>query len=109
MTNLTNPKARELLADLLGETSTPEEKPQVAPPSDPRLPGYQVHGILAGAYKGKGASLKVSLTHYAKDWNPLCKTVKADSLCDPYDDDGQILPTCPACLAKARKLMQKVG
>lgn len=106
---MTNPKAIELLADILGETSTPEENPPVAPPcSDPRLPGYQVHGVLAGSYKGRQFdSSEIFLTHYAKDWVPLCKAVKANSLVDPYDDDGQVLPTCPSCLAKARKLMKK--
>lgn len=75
---------------------------------DSRLPGYQVHCLLVMAYRGKDTMHRTTLTHYAKDWVPLCKAVKADSLCDPYDDDGQILPTCPSCLAKARKLMKAV-
>lgn len=104
MTNLTNRQAIETLGNIFGEEPTPEEKPQVAPPSDPRLPGYDVLGVLAGAYKGKRTNLKTLRTHYALVGQPLCNTVKADSLADVCSDDLVSVPTCPSCLARARKI-----
>jgi hypothetical protein len=48
------------------------------------------------------------LTHYAAEGTEtaICGRVKEDNLCDAYDDDGESLPTCKSCLAKARKLQK---
>jgi hypothetical protein len=63
---------------------------------------YTVHGVLAGAYKGRDISERALLRHASTDegHTALCGTVKADSLCD-MEEEG--LPTCEKCLAKVAK------
>lgn len=57
-----------------------------------------VHGVLAGAYRGNDA--RSMLWHASMDngKTPVCKRVKADSLCDYYGTPPEITePTCPHC------------
>ena len=69
---------------------------------------YTVHGVLAGAYKGKNHSERVLLRHASQDEShtAVCKTVKEDMLCD-VDEDGPV--TCPVCLQRiaTRGLVRK--
>lgn len=55
------------------------------------------HGVLAGAYKGKSASLKTTLYHASKDGGEtsLCGKVKPNSLAD--EAETQSGGTCAAC------------
>lgn len=68
---------------------------------------YTVHGVLAGAYRGKRE--RVLLRHASQDecHTAVCKTVKDDMLCDVVED-GPV--TCPMCLQRiaARALVRKV-
>lgn len=66
-------------------------------------------GLLAGAYKGKRASLQVTLTHsFDVDGNwetttTLCGSIKGESVCDEgaYSDEQMAAaPTCQRCLKK---------
>jgi hypothetical protein len=63
---------------------------------------YTVHGVLAGAYKGKSVSARELLTHASADGGitALCGKVKADALCDEL---GEAL-TCPHCEKRIAKL-----
>ena len=60
---------------------------------------YTVHGVLAGAYKGKDIGERVLLHHASLDdgGTALCKRVREDMLCDMYET-GE--PTCPICLKR---------
>ena len=64
---------------------------------------FTVHGVLAGAYKGRDISERALLRHASVNGGDtaLCGTVKADSLCD-MEEEG--LPTCAKCLAKLEKM-----
>lgn len=70
---------------------------------------YTVHGVLAGAYKGKDIGERVLLQHASQDEShtALCKRVKPDMLCD-YAEETEV--TCPECLARIarRGLTRKV-
>jgi hypothetical protein len=72
------------------------------------LTPYTVHGVLAGAYRGKDISARALLRHASQDesYTAVCKTVKADTLCDMVED-GDV--TCPVCLQRiaARGLTRK--
>jgi hypothetical protein len=59
---------------------------------------YTVHGVLAGAYRGKDISARALLLHASSDGGQtaLCGKVKEWSLCD-MEEDGP--PTCARCLA----------
>lgn len=59
-----------------------------------------VHGVLAGAYKGKKLEARALLTHASADGGTtaLCGTIKADSLCDEVLDET---PSCTRCARKA--------
>lgn len=62
-----------------------------------------VHGVLAGAYKGKITNQRSLLTHASIDGGvtALCKRVKADSLCD-FEEAGPA--TCEICAKRAAKI-----
>jgi len=70
---------------------------------------YTVHGVLAGAYRGKDIGERALLTHASQDecHTAICKTVKPDMLCDT-EEDGPV--TCPICLQRiaTRALVRKV-
>lgn len=55
-----------------------------------------VHGVLAGAYRGKDIAARALLTHASADGGEtsLCRRVKAGSLCDAVEPGK---PTCPEC------------
>jgi hypothetical protein len=65
-----------------------------------------VHGVLAGAYRGKRASLKATLTHASTDdgATAICERVEPGNLCDLVIDAE---PTCPECLSY-KKLIETV-
>lgn len=67
---------------------------------------YTVHGVLAGAYKGKDISGRTLLTHASTDGGvtAMCRKVKADSLCD-LEETG--LPTCPVCQARIVRALER--
>jgi hypothetical protein len=60
--------------------------------------------VLGGAYKGKRASLKVTLTHSRDlDASGEVAICGQPNMADEYsaDDDEKVLPpTCPKCLRK---------
>lgn len=58
-----------------------------------------VHGVLAGAYRGKRRNLENLLTHASVDGGvtAVCRGVKVDSLCDEIEPGP---PTCKRCAAK---------
>jgi hypothetical protein len=58
-----------------------------------------VHGVLAGAYRGKRANLEALLTHASADGGvtAVCRRVAADSLCDVVETGP---PTCKRCLSR---------
>ncbi len=59
-----------------------------------------VHGVLAGAYRGKSAAS--FLTHASLGGHDaICKRVKPGMLCD-VEESGP--PTCPSCAARVAKL-----
>lgn len=63
---------------------------------------FETRGVLAGAYRGRGADLKVLLTHLAPvdggEDSALCKSAKwlADSL-GLSEEGRRACPTCPKC------------
>ncbi len=68
---------------------------------------YTVHGVLAGAYAGRGRKGEIGsgplLTHASADGGDtaVCGRVSEGSLCD-VEEEGA--PTCPVC---ARRLAPK--
>lgn len=64
---------------------------------------YTVHGVLAGAYKGRDIGGRALLRHASTDGGStaLCGKVKQDHLCD-FEEDGP--PTCERCATLAAKL-----
>jgi len=63
---------------------------------------YQTRGVLAGAYRGGRANLKVLLTHTVDETDlPLC-AVNPDSIADEYScpEGADTAPTCKKCLSK---------
>ena len=65
--------------------------------------------VLAGAYRGKRASLAALLTHGAIDrvgepYAPLCR-IPADSLTSTGPTLPGDAPTCPTCLRRWTKLL----
>lgn len=60
---------------------------------------YTVHGVLAGAYRGKDIGARALLNHASQDESgtAVCKTVKPGMLCD-MPEDGPV--TCPVCLQR---------
>ena len=58
---------------------------------------YTVHGVLAGAYRGRRVSARTLLRHASIDGaeSSVCK--RASNLCD--EDTGDLV-TCPECLAR---------
>jgi hypothetical protein len=58
---------------------------------------YTVHGVLAGAYRGRNVSTRSLLTHASVDGaeSSLCK--RARNLCDA-EEAGEV--DCPECLAR---------
>ncbi|HUS27562.1 MAG TPA: hypothetical protein VMZ53_03615 [Kofleriaceae bacterium] len=64
-----------------------------------------IHGILAGAYRGKGLE-RTLLTHASADGGvtALCRTIKADSLCDEVLDEAPSCARCERKVADRRKL-----
>lgn len=69
---------------------------------------YTVHGVLAGAYKGKDISERALLNHASQDDSAtaVCKTVRQYSLCDMVEDDAVTCPTCLERIAR-RGLVRK--
>lgn len=71
---------------------------------------YLTYSVLAGAYKGKRASLKVTLTHSVEvDAEGVIASEDAlcgqPNMCDYATEEEKALPpTCPKCLAKLAKL-----
>ncbi len=63
---------------------------------------YTVHGVLAGAYKGKDISARVLLNHASQDegGSAICKRVP--NLCDLVECDD-VAVTCPMCLERIEK------
>lgn len=61
--------------------------------------GLTVHGVLAGAYRGKRAKLDALLTHASADGcsTAVCGKVAEGNLCDESYDEA---PTCPRCLKR---------
>jgi hypothetical protein len=59
---------------------------------------YTVHGVLAGAYRGRDIGERALLNHASQDdgRTALCRKVKADSLCDWPEAEV----TCQACLQR---------
>jgi hypothetical protein len=57
-----------------------------------------IHGVLAGAYRGKKLGERKLLTHASADGaiTALCGRVKADSLCDAEEPGPATCPTCAA-------------
>lgn len=55
--------------------------------------------VLAGAYRGKSASLKATLSHVTIDGGAttLCKKVKGDSLADCMAMDQEEIASCEVC------------
>ncbi len=63
---------------------------------------YEIHGVLAGAY----AKLKTVLTHATDTtWQPLCKAVKPENICD-VEVPGP--PTCPKCQERLRARLRRI-
>lgn len=62
-----------------------------------------VHGVLAGAYRGKDIGERALLTHASADGGvtALCRRVKRDSLCDAIEP-GE--PTCPDCARRTSRV-----
>lgn len=60
---------------------------------------FTVHGVLAGAYRGKDIGERTLLTHASVDGGEtaLCRKVKAGALCDAVESGS---PTCPLCAAR---------
>jgi hypothetical protein len=58
-----------------------------------------VHGVLAGAYRGRRAKLDALLTHASTDGGStaLCRGVSDGNLCDA-EEPGP--PTCPRCISR---------
>lgn len=69
-----------------------------------------IHAVLAGAYKGKRASLKATLIHASCDGgdNALCGSVKQGNLCDEYGTEPNTPVTCPTCIRWVTAI-QKAG
>lgn len=63
---------------------------------------HTVHGVLAGAYRGKGADLRNLLTHASLDdgSTAICRKVKTDALADAEESEV----TCPTCIARLAKM-----
>lgn len=67
---------------------------------------YNIQGVLAGAYRGRGTDVgqRRTLTHVALldpdgyAIRALCRTVPGDSLVGYPSNDEE--PTCPKCLAR---------
>lgn len=70
---------------------------------------YETRGVLAGAYAGKNPPLKYVLTHTVSgDDEPLCKRVRAESMCDVAirePDGAPSPPRCPVCLRRDPRFM----
>lgn len=58
--------------------------------------GMTVHGVLAGAYRGKRARLDAMLTHASTDGGStaVCGNVAEGNLCDVQESGA---PTCKKC------------
>ena len=63
---------------------------------------YTVHGVLAGAYKGKDIGQRTLLLHASQDEGrtSVCRRVREYMLCDWKEDDDV---TCPECLARIER------
>lgn len=61
---------------------------------------YTVHGVLAGAYKGKDISARTLLTHASQDETDSSVCKRAKNLCDVVES-GPV--TCPLCLERIAK------
>lgn len=63
---------------------------------------YSVHGVLAGAYRGKDLSERTMLRHASQDngETAVCKRVKQCGLCDWKEAEPV---TCPECLARIER------
>lgn len=59
----------------------------------------ETRAVLAGAYRGRSASLAATRTHSfdTRTGRVLCGGVKADSLADVMADNPNLPPTCPTC------------
>jgi len=66
-------------------------------------PTITIHGVLAGAYRGKDIAQRALLHHASADGGAtaVCRKVKEDALCDAQEDGPA---TCPACLAKLARM-----
>lgn len=64
---------------------------------------YTVHAVLAGAYRGRDISSRELLYHASTDEGStaVCKTVKADSLCDTYENEEKL--SCETCMTRVVK------
>lgn len=68
--------------------------------------------VLAGAYLEPNLTKNRLLTHACevdesgRAIRVLCNKVKLDSIC-PYKSEATAEPTCPSCLRKVKKLVQR--
>ena len=63
---------------------------------------YTVHGVLAGAYRGRDIGERALLTHASLNGaDAVCRRIKEGSLCDEVVDDAI---TCPVCAKWAAKV-----
>lgn len=63
---------------------------------------YTIHGVLAGAYRGKALEERTLLTHASQDeaHTSVCKRVKIGMLCDQITNRPV---TCSVCLERIAK------
>ena len=69
---------------------------------------FETRAVLAGAYRGKSASMASTLTHLAISERAHCS--KRLNLADSYalsETERAARPTCPKCAAKWDKLSGK--
>jgi hypothetical protein len=71
---------------------------------------YGIHGVLAGAYRGKDIGERALHTHVAVYDDAgyvartLCRRVKPDNMAD---DDAGPVPTCPECAKRLPRFIVK--
>lgn len=66
---------------------------------------YSVHGVLAGAYRGRDVSQRATLTHaiIVGEDKSLCRRIEAGRLAG-YSDSPD--PTCPECASRLARLRE---
>ncbi len=68
---------------------------------------YTVHGVLAGAYRGRDISTRALLRHASTDGAETSVCKRARNLCDA-EETGEV--DCPECLTRiARRGLVRAG